>query len=197
MGLKIKKVAVLGTGVMGSQIAAHLTNAGIEVYAFDMSQEVAVDGIEKCKKLKPAPFYNIKSSNLIAAVNYNDDLEKIKECDWVVEVISEKLDWKQDLYKKIIPYIKDDCIVTSNTSGLSLESLSENLPDDFLSKFFITHFFNPPRYMKLVEIICSEKTDPSCVSFIDKFVRSKILISEYFFKFSLTLSNITTVSFIE
>ena len=174
MSIEIKKVAVLGAGVMGSQIAAHLTNAGIEVYAFDMSQEVAVDGIEKCKKLKPAPFYNIKSSELITAVNYNDDLEKIKECDWVVEVISEKLDWKQSLYKKIIPYIKDDCIVTSNTSGLSLESLSENLPDNFLNKFFITHFFNPPRYMKLVEIIASPKTNKDLVSAMDGFLTNTL-----------------------
>ena len=170
MSIKIKKVAVLGTGVMGSQIAAHLTNANIEVYAFDMSQEVAVDGIEKCKKMKPSPFYNIKSSELIKPVNYNDDLEKIKECDWVLEVISEKLDWKQGLYEKIIPYIKDDCIITSNTSGLSLESLTEGLPDSFLSKFFITHFFNPPRYMKLVEIIASSKTDKDLVSTMDKFL---------------------------
>jgi len=155
MSIEIKKVAVLGTGVMGSQIAAHLTNANIEVYAFDMSQEVSENGIKQCEKLKPSPFYNIKSSKLITPVNYDEHLEKIKECDWVVEVISERLDWKHDLYKKIIPYINERCIVTSNTSGLSLESLSKDLPVEFLNKFFITHFFNPPRYMKLVEIISS------------------------------------------
>ena len=112
MSIEIKKVAVLGTGVMGSQIAAHVTNANIEVYAFDMTQEIAIDGIEKCKKLKPGPFYNIKSSELITAVNYDEHLDKIKECDWVIEVIAERLDWKQDLYKKIIPHIEDNCIVT-------------------------------------------------------------------------------------
>ena len=104
MSIEIKKVAVLGTGVMGSQIAAHLTNASIEVYAFDMSQEVAESGVENCKKLKPGPFYNLKSSDLITAVNYNDDLSKISECDWVVEVISERLDWKQGFFRKDIGY---------------------------------------------------------------------------------------------
>ena len=170
MSKEIKKVAVLGTGVMGSQIAAHLTNAKIEVYAFDMTQEVALNGIEMCKKMKPSPFYNLKSSELITVVNYNDNLDKIKECDWVVEAISERLDWKQDLYKKIIPYVNDDCIVTSNTSGISLDSLSENLPSNFLDKFFITHFFNPPRYMKLVEIVSSPSTNASLVEIMDNFL---------------------------
>lgn len=170
MSKEIKKVAVLGTGVMGSQIAAHLTNAEIEVYAFDMTQEVASNGIEMCKKMKPSPFYNLKSSELITVVNYNDNLDKIKECDWVVEAISERLDWKQDLYKKIIPYVNDDCIVTSNTSGISLDSLSENLPTNFLDKFFITHFFNPPRYMKLVEIVSSPSTNASLVEIMDNFL---------------------------
>lgn len=170
MSKEIKKVAVLGTGVMGSQIAAHLTNAEIEVYAFDMTQEVALNGIEMCKKMKPSPFYNLKSSELITVVNYNDNLDKIKECDWVVEAISERLDWKQDLYKKIIPYVNDDCIVTSNTSGISLDSLSKNLPTNFLDKFFITHFFNPPRYMKLVEIVSSSSTNASLVEIMDNFL---------------------------
>ncbi|MBS30054.1 MAG: 3-hydroxyacyl-CoA dehydrogenase [Candidatus Marinimicrobia bacterium] len=170
MSMEIKKVAVLGTGVMGSQIAAHLTNAGIEVFAFDMTQEVASEGIENCKKLKPSPYYNFKSSNLITVCNYSDHLDKIKECNWVVEVISEKLEWKQDLYKKIIPFLNDDCVVTSNTSGISLQNLSKGLPDDFLNKFFITHFFNPPRYMKLVEIISSDKTNMKLVEMMDYFL---------------------------
>ena len=170
MSMEIKKVAVLGTGVMGSQIAAHLTNANIEVYAFDMSQEVAEKGIEECEKLKPGPFYNLKSSKLITPLNYDDHLDKINECDWIVEVISERLDWKHDLYKKILPHINDNCIITSNTSGLSLESLSKDLPDNFLDKFFITHFFNPPRYMKLVEIISSSKTNKDLVNIMDGFL---------------------------
>ena len=174
MSYEIKKVAVLGSGVMGSQIAAHLSNANIEVYAFDMTQEVAVSGLDACKKLKPSPFYNIKTHSLITPLNYTDHLDKIKECDWVIEAISERLDWKQDLYKKIIPYLTENIIVSSNTSGLSLSDLSNGMPKDFLSKFFITHFFNPPRYMKLVEIISGNKTNSKMVSFIHGFLENNL-----------------------
>ena len=174
MDLKFNKVGVLGTGVMGAQIAAHVSNAKIEVYAFDMTQDVAVDGLEKCKKLKPSPFYNPKTADLITPLNYEHDLEKLKECDWVVEAISERLDWKQDLYKKIIPYLKDGAVVSSNTSGISLSDLSDGMPEDFLKSFFITHFFNPPRYMKLVEIIASEKTDKAMIDYTDNFLTNTL-----------------------
>ena len=172
MNYEIKKVAVLGTGVMGSQIAAHLSNADIEVYAFDMTQDIADKGLEACKNLKPSPFYNPKTSALIKPLNYDDDLDKLKECDWIIEAISEKLDWKQGLYNKIIPNINENTIITSNTSGLSLSDLSKNLPETFLENFFITHFFNPPRYMKLVEIIKSDITNDDMVSFIHKFLEN-------------------------
>ena len=170
MDFEFKKVGVLGTGVMGAQIAAHISNAKIEVYAFDMNQEVAVEGLEKCKKLKPSPYYNPKTSELITPLNYEEHLEKLSECDWVVEAISERLDWKQDLYKKIIPHLKDGSIVTSNTSGLSLSDLSDGMPDEFLKCFFITHFFNPPRYMRLVEIIASDKTNNDMIEYTDNFL---------------------------
>ena len=170
MNFDFKKVGVLGTGVMGSQIAAHLSNANIEVYAFDMDQNIALDGLEKCKKLKPSPYYNLKTSELITAFNYNDNLDKLSECDWVIEVISERLDWKQDLYKKIIPHLRENAVVTSNTSGISLSDLSENLPESFLKSFFITHFFNPPRYMKLVEIIASKQTNKEMIDYTDDFL---------------------------
>ena len=168
---KINKVAVLGTGVMGSQIAAHLTNVNIPVYAFDMNQEVSDKGISNCRKLKPNPFYNPKNADLITTCNYNDHLELLLECDWIIEVISERLDWKQDLYKKITPFINADAIITSNTSGISLSDLTTDMDSTILERFFITHFFNPPRYMKLVEIISSNHTNKDCVSFIDKFLQ--------------------------
>ena len=171
---EINKVAVLGTGVMGAQIAAHLTNANIPVYSFDMSQEISEKGIEFCRGLKPSPIYNPKNFDLITCYNYEDHLDKLKDCDWVIEVISERLDWKQDLYKKIIPFINKDTIITSNTSGLSLSDLSKDLPEDFLNRFFITHFFNPPRYMKLVEIISNEKTNKEFVDFIDNFLQETL-----------------------
>ena len=172
MSYDIKKVAVLGTGVMGSQIAAHLSNANIEVYAFDINQDVASKGIDASTKLKPSPYYNFKTTSLITPMNYDENLEKLKECDWIVEAISERLDWKQDLYKKIEPFINENTIVTSNTSGISLSDLSNGMSDKFLSSFFITHFFNPPRYMRLVEIIKSDQTNSNMVSYMSDFMET-------------------------
>ena len=103
--LNIKKVAVLGTGVMGAQIAAHLTNAKIPVLAFDINQDVAKKGVEASSKLKPSAYYNPKTIEMITPVNYDDHVEMILECDWIIEVIAERLDWKQDLYSKIQPHL--------------------------------------------------------------------------------------------
>ena len=150
---KIEKVAVLGTGVMGAQIAAHLTNAKIPVLAFDISQEIANKGVEASTKLKPSAYYNPKTVEMITPLNYEEHIDQICECDWVIEVIAERLDWKQDLYKKIQPHLKKDAVITSNTSGISIAELIDGMDNDIASRFFITHFFNPPRYMKLVEII--------------------------------------------
>ena len=115
MSFKVKKVAVLATGVMGSQIAAHISNADIEVLAFDMDQETAEKGLKAAQEIKPAAFYNKKNSDLITPLNYNNHLSK-------------------------------EAVLTSNTSGISLSELSEDMNDDLKSRFFITHFFNPPRY---------------------------------------------------
>ena len=109
---KIEKVAVLGTGVMGAQIAAHLTNAKIPVFGFDINQEVAAKGIKDSSKIKPSAYYNPKTVEMITPVNYEDHLDKISDCDWVIEVIAERLDWKQDLYSKIQPYLKNNAIIT-------------------------------------------------------------------------------------
>ena len=167
---KIEKVAVLGMGVMGSQIAAHLTNAKIPVYAFDISQDLSQKGLDASLRLKPGAYYSPKSIDLITPLNYNDDLEKISECDWVIEVIAERLDWKIDLYKKIRPFLKSGAVVTSNTSGISISALIEGMDGDMASNFFITHFFNPPRYMKLVEVILSSATNKEIVPFVVGFL---------------------------
>jgi len=161
---KINKVAVLGTGVMGAQIAAHLTNAKIPVLAFDISQEIAKKGVEASTKLKPSAYYNPKTVEMITPLNYDDHIKQIADCDWIIEVIAERLDWKQDLYQKIQPHLKKDAIITSNTSGISIAELIDGMDKDMASRFFITHFFNPPRYMKLVEIIQSEKTDTDLIT---------------------------------
>ena len=171
--LEIKNVAVLGTGVMGSQIAAHCANAGLNVYAFDMNQEISEGGIEKAAKIKPKAFYDKKDIGLIKCYNYEDHLEKLKECDWIIEVIAERLDWKKDLYKKISPFI-DKQILTSNTSGISLEELSSDMDDKLKKNFFITHFFNPPRYMKLVEFIYTDLNSTDLIEGMANFMENKL-----------------------
>ena len=160
--LKINNVAVLGTGVIGAQIAAHCANAGLKVFAFDIKQDIAEGGIDKAASIKPKAFYDKKDVNLIECCNYDDHLDKLEECDWIIEVIAERLDWKKDLYLKIAPYV-DNKIVTSNTSGISLAELTEAMDDKLKKSFFITHFFNPPRYMKLVEFISSDANDQELI----------------------------------
>ena len=166
---EIKKVAVLGAGVMGSQIAAHLANAGIPSMLFDLNQPLAEAGIQNALKLKPAPFYNPKDARLITPMNYEQHLEQLKEADWVVEAIAERLDWKQDLFRKIQPYLKPGTIVTSNTSGLLIEDMLQGMPDSFRRNFLVTHFFNPPRYMHLLEIIRGKDTADEAVETMVEF----------------------------
>lgn len=174
MALKIEKVAVLGAGVMGAQIATHLSNAGIPSYLFDMNQELAEQGLEGMKKLKPSPVYNPKTLEMITPCNYDDHLDKIGEVDWVIEVIAERLDWKQGLFEKIVPKMNATAILTSNTSGLSLADMAASLPADMQKRFFITHFFNPPRYMKLVELVGGPETDMEAMQDIATFLEDDL-----------------------
>jgi len=172
--MEIKKVAVLGSGVMGAQIAAHIANAKIPVYMFDMNQELSEKGKQASLKIKPHAFFESKNADLITPMNYDDHLSKIEECDWVVEVIAERLDWKKGLYKKIESLKIDNLIITSNTSGLSASNLVDEMSDDFKKRFFITHFFNPPRYMKLVEIIKTKFTEDEFISPITAFLEESL-----------------------
>ena len=171
--MEIKKVGVLGAGVMGGQIAAHLNNVGLEVVVFDLDLDIAKKGMEATKSLKPSPFYNIKTADSIKAASF-DDFEPLKDCDWVVEVIAEKLEWKTELYSKIEPYLSQDAIVTSNTSGLLLADLTSSMSDSLKKRFFITHFFNPPRYMKLVEFIISKDNSENIVSYMKEFMTNTL-----------------------
>ena len=155
---KIKKVAVLGSGVMGAQIAGHISNAGIESYLYDTTQELANQGKENLLKLKPAPLYNSKNIDLITPCTYDKDIEKIKDVDWILEAVVEKLDIKISVYNNLLPYLKESAILTSNTSGIPLIDLAESLSKDMQERFMITHFFNPPRYMQLLELVRSEMT---------------------------------------
>lgn len=163
---KIKKVAVIGSGVMGSGIAAQVANAGVEVLLYDIVPEglknrnkVAEDAIAKLLKTKPAPLMHKRNAKLITACNLEDDLEKLGDVDWIIEVVIERLDIKQDLYKKLQKHRKKGSIVSSNTSTLPLHLLTEKQTKTFKKDFFITHFFNPPRYMRLLEIVTSDETD--------------------------------------
>ncbi len=158
MSNTIKKVAVLGAGTMGAQIAGHLANAGIPSLLFDIDQELAEKGKEILKSLKPAPLYKPKNANLVTSCNYRDDIEKITDADWVLEAVVERLDIKEEVYSNLLPHLKKTAILTSNTSGIPLSDLANNLPENVKKRFMITHFFNPPRYMQLLELVRGEYT---------------------------------------
>jgi len=164
--LRLRKVAVLGAGVMGAQIAAHLVNAGIPVLLFDLpAKEGPANGIvDKAiaglAKLEPAPLATKERVTQIDAANYDSDLARLGECDLVIEAIAERIDWKRDLYAKIAPHLAPEAVLASNTSGLSLAALAEVLPAALRDRFCGVHFFNPPRYMHLVELIAAPGTAP-------------------------------------
>lgn len=166
--LNVEKAAVLGAGTMGAAIAAHLTNAGIPTLLLDIApkEEDAKDKdqlvkamFEAAKKLKPAPFMRAGNANLIELGNFTDDMEKLKDCDLVIEAVVERLDIKHKIFAEVEKYRKPGSIICSNTSGIPISEIAEPFSDDFKAHFLGTHFFNPPRYMKLVEVIPTEWTN--------------------------------------
>ena len=159
MSNKIEKIAVLGAGTMGAQIAGHFSNAGIPSLLFDINPELAQKGVDGLTKLKPAPLYKPKNSELVTPCSYDNDLEKLKDVDLVIEAVAENLEIKHTVYNNVVPHLKDSVIMTSNTSGIPLADLIKVLPESLQSKFMITHFFNPPRYMRLLELVKGPKTD--------------------------------------
>ncbi|VVE82150.1 3-hydroxyacyl-CoA dehydrogenase/enoyl-CoA hydratase family protein [Pandoraea sputorum] len=178
--LVVRKVAVLGAGVMGAQIAAHLVNAKVRVVLFDLPAKegpkngVVTRAIESLKKLSPAPFADKADAQYIEAANYEDDLEKLAGCDVVIEAIAERMDWKHDLYKKVSPHLAKHAIFASNTSGLSITELSEGFDADLKARFCGVHFFNPPRYMHLVELIPTATTAPEILDQLETFLTSTL-----------------------
>ncbi len=160
MDIKLEKVAVLGAGFMGGQIAAHLANAGVPSLLFDLDQETAEKGLKAAEKVKPAAFYSPRYTERITPCNYADHLERLGEADWVIEVVVERLDIKKQLFNRIHPHLKPTAILSSNTSGLSVADMTTEMPEDLRKRFLVTHFFNPPRYMHLLEIIPGRDTDP-------------------------------------
>jgi 3-hydroxyacyl-CoA dehydrogenase len=174
----VRKVAVLGAGVMGAQIAAHLVNVKVPVVLFDLPAKegpkngIVTRAIENLKKLKPSPIGVAADADLIVAANYEEHMALLGECDLVIEAIAERMDWKLDLYGKIAPHVAKHAIVASNTSGLSITKLSEALPEAIKPRFCGIHFFNPPRYMTLVELIATPATQPKILDDLETFVTS-------------------------
>ena len=190
MSFNINKVAVLGAGVMGAGIAAHFAGVGIPVYLMDIvpkeltEQEKAKGltlqdsvvrnrfaqlGKDKAIHKKSRMLYDPKFADLITVGNFTDDLERLSECDWIIEVIVENLDIKKGFMQEIAKYRRPGSIVSSNTSGVSIHEIVEGMPDEFKSHFLGTHYFNPPRYMKLLELIPHEDTRPELISFLADF----------------------------
>ena len=177
----IERVAVIGSGVMGAGIAAQIANAGLDVVLLDIASDqendrsaIAKSAIAKMKKTKPAPLMHGSFAKKITPGNLEDDLELLKQCDWIIEVVVERLDIKQDLYKKIAKVRKRGAIVSSNTSTLPLEVLMKGMPKSLKENFLITHFFNPPRYLRLLEIVTGSDTKPEVREKIESFVDHKL-----------------------
>lgn len=176
----VRKVAVLGAGVMGAQIAAHLVNCKVPVVLFDLpAKEGAKNGIvtkavENLKKMKPSPLGVAEDAALIQQANYEEHLEVLRGCDLIIEAIAERLDWKEDLYKKIAPFVNDKAILATNTSGLSITAMANVLPEQLRSRFLGIHFFNPPRYMYLLELIPTQFTAPEVVDQLETFSSSVV-----------------------
>jgi 3-hydroxyacyl-CoA dehydrogenase len=177
---QVRKVAVLGAGVMGAQIAAHLVNCNVPVVLFDLPAKegpkngIVTRAVEGLKKLKPAPLGVPEAASMIQQANYEEHLALLGECDLVIEAIAERLDWKLDLYQKIAGSLAPHAIVASNTSGLSITKLAAVLPDSIQPRFCGIHFFNPPRYMALVELIPTPATKPEVLDQLEAFVTTSV-----------------------
>ncbi len=192
---QINRVAVLGAGVMGATIAAHLANAGLEILLLDIvpkeldKQEaakgltlaspvvrnrIAQNGLQGLLKMKPAPFYLTEYAGQIKVGNLEDDLEKLTGCDWIIEVVVEYMPIKLDLLKKLVPHLAPGAILTTNTSGLSVNEMAAVLPGEVRKNFLATHFFNPPRYMRLMEIVPCRETDPVVMKGLADFISKRL-----------------------
>ncbi|HCX13794.1 MAG TPA: 3-hydroxyacyl-CoA dehydrogenase [Rhodospirillaceae bacterium] len=174
--VEIKQAAVIGAGVMGASIAAHISNAGVPVVLLDIVPKggknrnaIAEGAVSTMLKTEPAPFMSAHNASKITTGNIDDDLGLLAGCDWIVEAIIERLDIKQDLYKKIEIARKKNSIVSSNTSTIPLKELTRDMPAAMVPNFIITHFFNPPRYMRLLEVVASDRTNKEVVDAICDF----------------------------
>ncbi|MBO0791532.1 MAG: 3-hydroxyacyl-CoA dehydrogenase family protein, partial [Ktedonobacteraceae bacterium] len=176
MAYQIRKAAVLGAGVMGAAIAAHLANVGIPSLLLDIvpanardRDAIARGGLEKALKARPAAFYSRRGASLVTIGNIEDNLSDLAGVDWIIEAVVERLDIKQQLYSQIETVLHPGTIISSNTSGLPAHQLTEGRSPQFRRSFLITHFFNPVRYMRLLELVPDTQTDPALLSFMQQF----------------------------
>src|SRR5471030_937189 len=167
----LRRVAVLGAGTMGSRIAAHFANAGFPVDLLDVvlpdqrnRNAAALAGIENAAKQKPVAFFTDRAMGLIAPGNFDDDLERLSGCDWIIEAVAENLEIKRSLWYRVAAVSKAGTILSTNTSGIPLAHISEGFAEEFRRHFLGTHFFNPPRYLHLAEIIPGAETAEGCCS---------------------------------
>ena len=165
----IRKVAVIGSGVMGGGIAAQVANAGVPVLLFDVTRDIAEAAVARLLKTEPAPFMLAANAGLVTALGIDSDMAQLSDCDWIVEAIIEKPEIKRQLYAKIGESKSPDAIVSSNTSTIPLADLMRDAPPEFRRNFLITHFFNPPRYMRLLEIVRGAKTDADALAAVENF----------------------------
>ena len=178
--LLVRRAAVLGAGVMGAQIAAHLTNAGVDTVLFDLPAKegdpngVVQKAIANLGKLSPAPLAGKSLAEAITPANYETGLDLLKGCDLIIEAIAERMDWKQDLYRKIAPYVPAHAVLASNTSGLGINALADVLPEELRHRFCGVHFFNPPRYMHLAELIPAKSTEPGVLEGLEAFLVTQL-----------------------
>ena len=167
------KIAVLGSGTMGGQIAAHFANLGFDVVMFDTSEEALLKSLAMMKKLKPTPFASLSIASLIKTSTY-ENLDTLSKCDFIIESIVENIDIKKQLFLKIAPYVNDHAVLVTNTSGLSIQKIAEHSPESLKSRIFGVHFFNPPRYLPLVELIRTSFSDEKLLHIAEGFITSAL-----------------------
>ena len=170
----MRSVAVLGAGTMGAQIAAHVANAGVPVVLLDLTADIARDGLKRARALKPDPFFTADAAALVATGGFDGDLSKLAAVDWITEAVVEQLEVKRALLERVDAVRRPGTIVTSNTSGISIAAMAEGRSDDFRRHWLGTHFFNPPRYLRLLEIIPTRETDPSVVERVSHFADHRL-----------------------
>src|SRR5687768_15615248 len=172
--MHIRSVAVLGAGTMGSQIAAHFANAGVPALLLDVTDDAAQQGLKRARALKPDPFFTPDAWKLITTGSFEGGLAGIKDTDWIIEAVVERLDIKRGLLEKVDAARGPGSIVSSNTSGIPIAVLAEGRSDDFRRHWLGTHFFNPPRYLHLLEIIPTADTDPAVVDAVTHFADHRL-----------------------